>query len=495
METIITQPSATPVIQALRSLGYSTNTAIADLIDNSIDAKSAKIEINFNYNQGNGNIQVIDNGCGMDENTIQAAMSIGSKNPRDERGREELGRFGMGLKTASFSLGKRLSVMSKIGDRVVERCWDLDYIAKTNEWSLFTQIPDEVRKNMKEINGESGTIVVIDKLDRFMRAGTEQPIQLKSFLEKVRRVKNHLSFVYHSLLEKNKFTLSLNEQLIYHWDPFLKDNDYTIKYRTQRLKQDNINFYVTAFVLPHSSHLNQIEFKSAGGPKGWRDQQGFYIYRENRLLYSGDWLGLFPKDAPSQLARIRIDIPNIADDSWQVDIKKSSVTPPDGLAKDRLRAIAKQVRAQSKEIFYFRTSSSGKHPALKGNVNPWYHTGKEEGPEFALNYSHPILTEILNNIDDKNGKLLNTYLKLVQLGSPANVIQVTKVSEGDIQYVKDSEKESIIQLAWTFNQVTNVVAVDQMTDILSMQPSMDKFNRETIVHILEGNINKWTIKS
>jgi hypothetical protein len=491
METILTQPSATPVIQALRSIGYSVNTAIADLVDNCIDANASNIEIMFDYLDGNGIIQIIDDGIGMDELGIQQAMNIGSKDPRNVRGSQELGRFGMGLKTASFSLGRRLSVLSKQGDRIVERCWDLDYVSETNEWYLFKKIPVDLQKYMSNFIGETGTIIIIDKLDRFMRAGTDQPILLKSFLEKAKRIQTHLSFVFHSFLESKKFNLKINGNEIEPWNPFLIDNDYTIKLRKQRLKQDNINVEVSSYVLPHVSHFNQLEYKEAGGIRGWRDQQGFYIYRENRLLYFGDWLGMFPKDSSSQLARIRIDLTNEADELWQVDVKKSTVTPPEGPIAVRLNAIAKQVRAQSKEIFYFRTQNSGMHPSIKGNVNPWVQSGQDEGPQFILNRSHPFLTEVLESINDDKARILNMYLKLVQLGSPANAIQVTKVEEGKIQPISDAETDMIIQLAELYNHMTMVTEIDQMTDIILMQPAMDKFNRETIVYLLEGHKDQW----
>lgn len=490
-DTILTRPSAAPVIHALRSIGYNPKTAIADLVDNSIDANATKIELDFSYFEGDGLIQIIDNGKGMNESEIQTAMNIGSKDPREERNKFELGRFGMGLKTASFSLGKRVSVMSKQGDVVVERCWDLDRVSESNEWYLLKRIPEEVRSRMKSFIGESGTIVVIDKLDRFMRAGSDRPIQHKSFLEKIRKIEFHLSFVFHSLIEEENISIYINSNDIEPWNPFLSVHDYTVQLKKQMLRHEGINMYVTAFVLPHASHLNQLEYKEAGGPKGWRDQQGFYIYRENRLLYFGDWLGMFPKDSPSQLARIRIDITNQADELWQVDVKKSSITPPEGLVKERLKAIANQVRSQSKEIFYFRTRNSGEHPSIKGNINPWYHSGQEQGPEFILNRSHPILTKVLDTIDDSTAKLLNMYLKLVQLGSPANAIQTTKVEPGEIQPVTDTETDMIIQLAEMYKQIVNTSSLDEMANIILMQPSMEKFNRETILYLLEGFKERW----
>ncbi|UUZ92345.1 ATP-binding protein [Paenibacillus sp. P25] len=202
MSIVISQPSATPVIHALRSLGYNAGTAIADLIDNSLDAKATKITLQFMCFGNDGAIIIADNGHGMNEDTLQAAMNIGSKDPRADRRPNELGRFGMGLKTASFSLGKRLSVLTKQNGIYAQRCWDLDHVSKCNEWRLFTAIPDEVRQYMCDIEGDSGTVICIDKLDRFMGAGSANTIHESSFFAKVRRIHHHLEFVFHSIIEK-----------------------------------------------------------------------------------------------------------------------------------------------------------------------------------------------------------------------------------------------------------------------------------------------------
>lgn len=148
MDTIHTQPSATPVIQALRSIGYNAQTAIADIVDNSVDAKSKYIHIEFEYDMGNGYIKIEDNGVGMTDVELQQAMTIGSKDPREKREKEELGRFGMGLKTASFSQGKRLCVITKKDGIISERSWDLEYVSDKNEWLLYQSIPSEVKDRM-----------------------------------------------------------------------------------------------------------------------------------------------------------------------------------------------------------------------------------------------------------------------------------------------------------------------------------------------------------
>ncbi|WP_345806755.1 ATP-binding protein [Bacillus pumilus] len=489
MNIVLTRPSAAPVIQALRSIGYNASTAIADLVDNSLDAKASTIKINFTYNDTDGMITINDNGFGMTEDMLQIAMSIGSKDPREHRRANELGRFGMGLKTASFSLGKRLSVLTKKDGAYYERCWDLDHVSECNEWQLFTRIPEEIKLKMGEIKEENGTVVCIDKLDRFMGVGRKRRLKETSFYNKVSRINRHLEFVFHSILEKKEVSLLINGKEIEPWDPFMKDHPNTMEGEMQILRINDNRIKVQYFILPHASHLTESEYKKAGGYKGWRDHQGLYIYRENRLLYFGDWMGLFPKDAASQLARVRIDLPNAADSDWQVDIKKSGINLPED-AKRRLETISSIARKVSRDMFYFRTQSGPRNPSIKGSLNTWEQSGNEDGPQFILNRNHPILSELLKNLDDEHVKLLNLYLKFVQLGSPSNIIDAPKVPEEEVQKVSDSKKELVVQFASSMMQLNVAENEEQLLNILLTQPAFDELNRATLkVILLEANLN------
>lgn len=489
MNIVLTRPSAAPVIQALRSIGYNASTAIADLVDNSLDAKASTIKVNFTYNDTDGMITINDNGLGMTEYMLQIAMKIGSKDPRELRRTNELGRFGMGLKTASFSLGKRLSVLTKKDGVYFERCWDLDHVSECNEWQLFTKIPEEIKLQLDDIKGENGTIVCIDKLDRFMGVGRKRKLKETSFYNKVSRINRHLEFVFHSILEKKEVSLFINGKEIDPWDPFMRSHPNTLEGEMQILKINDNRIKVQYFILPHASHLTESEYKKAGGYKGWRDHQGLYIYRENRLLYFGDWMGLFPKDAASQLARVRIDLPNSADSDWQVDIKKSGINLPED-AKRRLETISSIARKVSRDIFYFRTQSGPRNPSIKGSLNTWEQSGNEDGPQFILNRNHPILSELLKNLDDEHAKLLNLYLKFVQLGSPSNIIDAPKVPEEELQKVSDSKKELVVQFASSMMQLNVAENEEQLLNILLTQPAFDELNRATLkVILLEANLN------
>src|SRR5690349_3391180 len=122
-------PKPKSTLNSYRSFGYSVQTAIADIIDNSITARAKNIWINYVWDGSKSYLSILDDGLGMDLIELIDAMTPGSKNPQDNRESHDLGRFGLGLKTASFSQCRRLTVVSKKKDTIlIKRCWDLDYV-------------------------------------------------------------------------------------------------------------------------------------------------------------------------------------------------------------------------------------------------------------------------------------------------------------------------------------------------------------------------------
>ena len=488
MDTIITQPSATPVIQSLRNIGYKAQTAIADIVDNGIDAAATDIHITFEYNNGNSYIAIQDNGIGMSDEELQTAMTIGSKDPRVERKQHELGRFGMGLKTASFSLGQRLSVLTKKDGTISERCWDLDYVSEQNEWYLFKKIPNEVKEMIGTIESDNGTIIFIDKLDRFCGYGIGKIIKPSSYYAKVGRIRKYLEMVYHFKLDGG-LNIYINNNILVPWDPFLCEQAKTIEGETQVIKVNGKKMKITPYVLPHPSVFNEMEYKLAGGSKGWRDQQGFYIYREGRLVNFGDWFGLFPKDSFSELVRIKIDFTNAADDDWKIDVKKTSISVPDDAIGD-LKAIGKYYRQVSKEIMLFRVRSSRKQVKMKGSLHTWELANDEANSPFVLNHNHSILMDILRNIDEDTRRKLNNYLKLVELGSPNNLLHSSNLvkREEQVQEVDMRIKGCIIELAKILIGSNEIVIIEEIVDAISLFPGFETLERNTIKSIVEKDV-------
>lgn len=488
MDTVKTQPSATPVIQALRSIGYNAQTAIADIVDNSIDAKAKNIFLEFKYQDGSGFIRIEDDGLGMTEPELQIAMTIGSKDPRDKRSDEELGRFGMGLKTASFSLGKRLCVVTKRRGVVSERCWDLEFVSKKNEWLLYNSLPEELKGEIGSIEGENGTIIYIDRLDRFSGYGTAKPLKKESYFSKINRIHKYLEAVFHVKLEQGLF-ITINGMALNPWNPFLEGNPRVEEGEEQYIRVNKQTVKITPYVLPHPSAFNQIDYKYAGGIKGWRDQQGFYIYRENRMVTFGDWFGMFPKDVQSELVRIKVEFKNAADDDWKIDVKKSTISVPDEI-KDDLKSIAKYYRQLSQEKMLYRTKSTKKGERIKGSLNTWELKTDDIESIYILNRSHPILMNVLKTLDSKVKRKLNLYLKLVELGSPNNLLKTSNMAKKEEQIIDEKSKLLILECAENFiNAGIPNLTLENIAETISMFAGFEGIEIHTIKEILEREVN------
>lgn len=488
-DTIETHPAAAPVINALRNIGYTAQTAIADIVDNSIDAGASIIDLHFEYNNGNGFILIKDNGNGMSDSELQTAMTIGSKNPMEDRKANELGRFGMGLKTASFSLGKRVSVISKKNEVLAHRSWDLDLVNKHNKWHLNKYIPDDIKPNLLTLEDASGTIVYIDNLDRFSKAGATSPLSKSSYLKKIKRIRDYLELVYHLLLNDN-LTITINNNQLSGWNPFLLDMSDSIQEKVfegerQGFRVNGKRVMVQPYVLPHPSNYNTTEFEKAGGIKGWREHQGFYIYRENRLVTYGDWLGLFKKESIYDLVRIRVDFFNSSDDDWKIDIKKSSISIPEE-AKENLESIGRYYRQMSQDIMLSRTKRTSGSRTKKsiGTLNTWELDDDSAHGKYVLNKVHPILSEILANIDDDTRKQLNLYLNLIELGSPMNLFEMEHLIQREEESIDLKIKNLLILISEELINKNPDMPLDELVESLMLFPQFESIGRDALEKII-----------
>ncbi len=287
----IAAPRPDSLIQSLRAFGYDLSTAIADIVDNSISAGAKNIAIDFYWDGKDSYIAIWDDGCGMTEDELINAMRPGSRNPLEERSSKDLGRFGLGLKTASFSQCKKLTVASKsAGGNFSVRCWDLDYVTQHGEWRLLKKGSHVLGRLLDKLpDTDSGTLVLLENLDRLTK-GTkvDDKNDHDKFLEDAERVKDHLAMVYHRYLERiNGPRIFVNSRQVKPWDPFL-----TSETATQNLTEEAHDILggrlvVKPYVLPHVSKISQEVHDRAAGPKGWNAQQGFYVYRNSRLLVAG----------------------------------------------------------------------------------------------------------------------------------------------------------------------------------------------------------------
>lgn len=414
-------PGAAALIESLRSVGYSLPTAIADLIDNSITAHARRVWLQFEWDGAYSWVSLRDDGDGMSEEELLRAMRPGSRSPLEDRASEDLGRFGLGLKTASFSQCRRLTVGTTKGPSVSVRRWDLDYVRDTNEWRLLRSAAPGSEERLAELkSGKSGTIVLWEQLDRVVRnTSVNDDKALKRFQLDIERVTQHLGMVFHEYLSDGRLSIYVNGTSASHrvkpWSPFEPEQ--------QSWKSPSVSragMQIRGYVLPHRDHLTEELFRSAAGPAGWNAQQGFYVYRNERMLVSGGWLDLgYTNEEPYRLARIRVDIPAsvTADAEWEIDIKKSRARPP-GEARDLLRAVADRVRAQAREVFAHRGAAT-RGPRQQPLERPWLIDEKSR-TKYRINRAHPLLTGLLK--DNSAAPRLELFLKLVEETVPVERI-------------------------------------------------------------------------
>jgi len=444
----LANPRPDALIESLRSVGYSLAAALADIIDNSIAAKADNIWINFNWDGGNSSISVLDDGNGMSEAALVDAMRPGSLNPLEIRAPSDLGRFGLGLKTASFSQGRELHVWTKeVGEAEHGRCWDLEYVSLHNEWRLRKDLPIPASDLAKVFNrNQSGTLVTWKKLDRVVPHDTEVADNEahKFFMARIKDVRQHLSMIFHRYMANEvawrtkRLAIFVNgtDQIaaIEAWNPFRGGaNAGAQSTPVEHLAFKGLHLAVKGFVMPHRDRLLPEEYERLGGPRGWLAQQGYYVYRNDRILVAGDWLKLgrgspWQKDEQYKLARLSIDIPNSMDMDWSLDVKKSTARPPNRLIA-RLTDLAEKVRDDARQAFVHRGKYGPRAQAPKVlSEAPWESVKRGGRLTYRINRNHPLTASVLQRLGPMAAEV-EPMIRLIEEGVPVERIWLDKADD------------------------------------------------------------------
>ncbi|MBT5717185.1 MAG: ATP-binding protein [Opitutae bacterium] len=426
-------PNADAMVQSMRAFGYDMGTAIADLIDNSIFAQASSVKISYEWNGGDPWVAIMDNGKGMNEKELYEAMRPSSTSAMEKRDEADLGRFGLGLKTASWSQCKYMVVVTKKSRKTTTRFWDLNHVDKTKKWSLGKNPKGKYMKLLEPLKKQSsGTMVIWGNLDRLVDSPeTDSFNPEKAFLNKFIQIRNYLEMIFHMYLEdrSRKFGIHIGIHQCKPWDPFMLKNDYTQciyqeKYEGQRVQ-------VTPYILPHVSHRTSKEKECGGGLRGWSEQQGFYIYRNKRMIVSGGWLDLDELTVKDEykLARIRVNISNDMDQEWGLDVRKAKASPPDRL-RSELTRIAKVARRHAVSIYKARISSGKLTGPRKKRKEIWVKDRKGDKIVYRLNQSHPILERLLDE-DGVTKKSIKNLCHLIESTIPHREIIMDDREEED----------------------------------------------------------------
>lgn len=411
-------PFAPALIESMRSLGYSFPSAIADLIDNSISAQASKIEV-LSEPSANPSLIILDNGYGMDAEKLYEAMRYGSNNPLDERSEDDLGRFGLGLKSASLSQCRKLVVISKKDDKVNGYSWDLDYVMKKGSWMLNGFSNEEI-KNYKHIDKllslKSGTYIQLSEFDR-IKEGTSNLAE--TFTKYLDDMMNHLALVFHRFIEGG-LTIEVNGLSLEARDPFLVHHKATQKKRESSFVVNGKKIVLKPYILPHLSKLTQADLDRVGGKEKLKNEQGFYVYRNRRLIIWGTWFRLERKDELSKLARVMVDIPNSLDYMWSIDIKKSAATLPDIIRKNMYNAVYDSVLS-SEAVHTYRGRKENKNKDID---YIWERIKVRDGYEYVINRNIPQIRLLEDTLDDRQVKMLDSVIKILEDMFPVSAVYV-----------------------------------------------------------------------
>ena len=335
-------PSADILINSMRAMGYTFESAVADVIDNSVSVKANMIEIKFPVDPAECYVAICDNGKGMSREKLIEAMRYGSQVEGETRSEDDLGRFGLGLKAASLSQCRRLTVASKQDGEISALIWDLDVIGEKKGWYMVECTQEQI-SDIKFVSFlddyESGTVVLWENFDLIEKSSGNVYAELNRLQDSTA---DYLSLIFHRYLNREgnaKVTIKVNNFTLKGLDPFLENHKKTnIRRRIEIpiLDSKGIERYVSVqpYVLPFQKDLTAEDKKLSGGIENYRSKQGFYIYRNERLIIWGTWFGRH-RDELTKYARVKVDIPNTLDDIWNIDIKKQNATIP-SIIKSRL---------------------------------------------------------------------------------------------------------------------------------------------------------------
>ena len=403
-------PEPSILIESLRDIGYSFNSALADIVDNSISANASSIRI-LAIPSSEFKIGIIDDGEGLDRDDLKQAMRLGSNDPRQKRALNDLGRFGLGLKTASFSQCRRLTVISRRDDNVAAFTWDLDRVVAQNNWSVIEHTNPEDIPFFGEL-GESGTMVLWEKLDRLTGERGSGKVNHPRIISEAQ---DYLSLVFHRYLAGerglNRISIQVNNLCLSPIDPF-----NTKHHASQSSPAEQICPGVTmqSFPLPHRSHYDsQQEYEYYGLNGGYLKSQGIYLYRAKRLILYGTWFGLAKKTALTQLTRVKIDVDVNQDEVWKIDVKKVSAQMPEGV-RARVKSLITTIGTPSKKTYRRRATR-----LTSPDVFPaWDVVQDGEKRIYRINRKHPVIANLTNSLDPIDSKALDTTLSLIESSFP-----------------------------------------------------------------------------
>lgn len=429
-------PDPSTHIKTLMRIGYTMSSAIADIIDNAITANASNIQILSPPGLEQPSISLVDNGYGMSLCELIENMRIGCKDPSIERESGDLGRFGSGMKTASFSQARRLTVFTKkIDEHICAAVWDIDRVQKEKNWSLEILDANEIKEHpllFLEPKQEQGTQILWENLSCLTT--DSHSLDADSIIaSKLADLDNYLSLHFHKFMEgKYKRIISINGRKLDPIDPFLSNCDGYQEGRSEKLRCKGGYIEINTHVLPHIGRIKSSIIDRLGGSTGLVQNQGLYIYREQRMINAGGWLGLEKNSQLGALARVEVNIPSSLDHEWSTDVKKASLQLPPRIKRELRKFLADPIK-RSKRVYIYRGKSD--------KANRYWDINENENNK-TVSYQISGLNEDLNNLIESLTTSQKNQL-LQYLGQLAENLPLHHIYQKMSESPRDIDQQSV----------------------------------------------------
>lgn len=485
-------PLAKDLMATARSFGsYDLAAALADLIDNSIKAKAKRVEINFFPSQDDVIVRIRDDGVGMDKQTLMAAMRPASANPQVKREPDDLGRFGWGLKSASLSQARVLTVVSWQACVLSAARWDIDDI---DDWSMeFHEGSDVLPLLEQPVDTPSGTEVIWTHSDRLLDWENCHSVD-ESLTPSIAHAMQKLSLIFHRYLAGEagrRLLILVNGRLLNPVDPFMIAHDATQTLDAESIPMPNgEQIRVQPYVLPHFSKLSTEEQVLLGGPEGMVRNQGFYVYRNRRLIIYGTWFRIVPHGELTQLTRVRVDLPNSLDADWRITIDKSDAQLPPILRR-RLQEVVRRFNQRSVRVHRNKGISLD-----RSEVQPvWCRYVRGGYIRYLVNRDHPMVAQVLGY--SGVAEELDVVLRLLESYFPSDLF-VKDAAAGINQCSTSAEDFEALLDQCMINYLQGCEGSPDVNEFLEFIAQVEPFSSQwayTESHVRKNITRKWGVRN
>lgn len=494
-------PNPEYLIKSIAEQGYSMKTSIADLIDNSISASATRMEILVDTKQEPFTLFLADDGDGMDESTLSRNMKFPSQSIEIDRAKNDLGRFGLGMKTASFSQTRKFTVLSRRKDTIkyCGRTWDVASLRK-NGWRIIINSEDEIDEILSHYhrltyeflnsfkNYKPNTLIIWHGLYKFDQNLDQEKRSAAIRNELTGIISDHLSMVFHRFLERKEVPIKIriNNRILEGFNPFpehIKDFR-ALNYKQSLIKNDLLK--IEGFILPSRSLNEAKQGESSWTQKGksLSDMEGVYVYRSDRLIIIGGWNDIISKSQRLQLARLRVEVGNAIDHLLQLDVSKSKIVIPYNL-RTAFNDYTMELKEQATAEYRNKLVAQFPSPGEKKASSLFEKRPSNRGMRVEINTEFSILKELSESLDHKQRKDLRILIRMVN--NTLNAIKKVHEDHAFTGFVEDDGisheefEELVIRL-----KIAGMTEEDFLADIL---PSLG-FSIESIPDAIMNLIKK-----